>query len=31
MIGWQNERLLLLEWQGELWMQWEKVPRYLES
>lgn len=28
-IGWQSERLLLLEWQGELWMQWEKVPRYL--
>ncbi|MFU6375685.1 Bro-N domain-containing protein [Metapseudomonas otitidis] len=28
-IGWQNQRLSLLEWQGELWMPWEKVPRYI--
>ena len=29
MIGWQNQRLSLLEWQGELWMHWEDVPRHL--
>lgn len=31
MIGWRSQRLLLLEWQGELWMPWEDVPRYMSK
>jgi prophage antirepressor-like protein len=29
MLSWQSQRLMLLEWQGELWMPWEQVPRYV--
>ncbi|MCO6059742.1 Bro-N domain-containing protein [Pseudomonas sp. MOB-449] len=28
MMSWQSRRLMLLEWQGELWMPWEDAPRY---
>ncbi|MCY1297065.1 hypothetical protein D9M70_464900 [compost metagenome] len=30
MLSWQSQRLVLLEWQGELWMPWEEVPRYCD-
>ncbi|MDE3739079.1 MULTISPECIES: Bro-N domain-containing protein [Pseudomonas] len=28
LMTWQARRLMLLEWQGELWMPWEQAPRY---
>jgi prophage antirepressor-like protein len=30
MLDWKSHQLVLLDWQGELWLQWEKVPRYRE-
>lgn len=29
-LSWQSQRLMLLEWQGELWMPWEQVPRFVD-
>ncbi|BAU76386.1 BRO-N domain-containing protein [Metapseudomonas furukawaii] len=29
MLSWQTRRLVLLEWQGELWMPWNDMPRHL--
>ncbi|BAN50753.1 Bro-N domain-containing protein [Metapseudomonas resinovorans] len=31
MLSWQSQRLVMLEWQGELWMPWEEVPRYRDA
>lgn len=30
-LSWQSQRLLLLDWQGELWMPWIEVPRYMHA
>ncbi|MCY1293203.1 hypothetical protein D9M69_435370 [compost metagenome] len=31
MLSWQSQTLTLLEWQGELWMPWEQVPRHVDT
>ncbi|MFZ5961102.1 Bro-N domain-containing protein [Pseudomonas knackmussii] len=28
-MNWQQRQMMLLEWQGELWMAWEQMPRLL--
>ncbi|CDF87050.1 hypothetical protein PKB_5745 [Pseudomonas knackmussii B13] len=27
MMSWQQRQMMLLEWQGELWVAWEEMPR----
>lgn len=29
MLTWETKRLMLLNWQGALWMRWEEVPKVI--